>query len=68
MSMSLTSSAVRGSSSFGVISLISRLSARYGAYRRTRSALNELDARMLNDIGVIPGDIDKIARRCSERF
>ena len=31
--------------------------------RVTRNALLQLSARELNDIGLVPGDIDKISRR-----
>ena len=31
--------------------------------RSTRNALSKLSARELNDIGLVPGDIDRISRR-----
>ena len=31
--------------------------------RVTRNALSQLSARELNDIGLVPGDIDRISRR-----
>jgi uncharacterized protein YjiS (DUF1127 family) len=40
---------------------------RWQAERRTARALAALDPRMLNDIGLIPGDIDSAAARAAGR-
>ena len=37
--------------------------ANWNDVRVTRNALSKLSARELNDIGLAPGDIDKISRR-----
>ena len=37
--------------------------ANWNDARVTRNALSQLSARELNDIGLVPGDIDRISRR-----
>ena len=37
--------------------------ANWNDARITRNALSQLSARELNDIGLVPGDIDRISRR-----
>ena len=37
--------------------------ANWNDARVTRNALSQLSARELNDIGLVPGDIDRVSRR-----
>ena len=45
-----------------ITSIFSEL-ANWNDARVTRNALSQLTARELNDIGLVPGDIDRISRR-----
>jgi uncharacterized protein YjiS (DUF1127 family) len=41
---------------------------RWASYRKTVRALNELDERGLNDLGINRGDIISVARQQAERI
>ena len=45
-----------------IISMFGKL-IKWNDSRITRNALSQLSARELNDIGLVPGDIDRISRR-----
>jgi uncharacterized protein YjiS (DUF1127 family) len=45
-----------------IISMFDKL-IKWNDSRITRNALSQLSARELNDIGLVPGDIDRISRR-----
>lgn len=45
-----------------IISVFDKL-IKWNDSRITRNALSQLSARELNDIGLVPGDIDRISRR-----
>jgi len=45
-----------------IISVFDKL-IKWNDSRITRNALSQLSERELNDIGLVPGDIDKISRR-----
>lgn len=47
----------------GLVSKIFGSVQQWNDARVTRKALSQLTARELEDIGLIPGDIDRIARR-----
>jgi uncharacterized protein YjiS (DUF1127 family) len=45
-----------------IISMFDKL-IKWNDSRITRNALSQLSERELNDIGLVPGDIDRISRR-----
>ena len=45
-----------------ITNMFSKL-ANWNDARVTRNALSQLSTRELNDIGLVPGDIDRISRR-----
>ena len=45
-----------------IISVFDKL-IKWNDSRITRNALSQLSVRELNDIGLVPGDIDRISRR-----
>ncbi len=45
-----------------IISMFDKL-IKWNDSRITRNALSQLSVRELNDIGLVPGDIDRISRR-----
>lgn len=54
------------SAGFGPVGLISRVFGMITTWndaRMTRKALSALSARELDDIGLVPGDIDTVAER-----
>lgn len=62
MATSTITSRTTGLSAFSLRSLFARIND-WNETRRTRNALSLLSAHELNDIGLAPGDIDRIAKR-----
>ncbi len=62
MAITTHTSRATGLSIFSLSSLFARIND-WNETRRTRNALSQLSAHELNDIGLVPGDIDRIAKR-----